>query len=110
MNKKTDDPVGELRQATREAHEAMKDMRALLTMMKDVREDLLKVTAEVFEERMDAEVKRHLEEYSASMTENIDRSTQAVYDRFDRLARIMLGKGTKSDIEAVTLTLTQGQR
>lgn len=96
--------VGELRQATREANETLKDFKHalrdgedLLKRMAEVKEDLILVSNSVFNDRMSDEVEAGLEDYRASLDRQIEAATQAVYERFDTLGRILLGKEDDKD-------------
>lgn len=82
----------ELRAATREAHEAMKDMRGLIREMATVEERLRETAATVFAERIEEQVAAGLAQYSESISTAIDNATEAVDRRFDTIASIMLGE------------------
>lgn len=101
---KDEDKVGELRAATREANETLKDFRKalkdgddLLKRMGEVKEDLLTVSHHVFDERMNETVKEGLDYYSKTLDGALEAATESMYARVDTLARILLGKGTKED-------------
>ena len=93
----------ELRQATREAHEALKDLRHTMKAMEEVKEELLRVSGEVFKERMEAEVQSSLADYAETIRTEVEKGTKAVENRFDVLARILLGKGQDFDIEELVM-------
>lgn len=102
MAKTTADEVEELRDLIRQMHEALKDGTRLLKAMETVKEELVSVSQEVFEERIEGVVKEALDGFNVTMIKHIDDATEAVYNRFDVLGRVLLGKGKKSDIELLT--------
>ena len=95
--KETDD----LKALITEAHEVLKDCNSVIKAMKVVRDELLATADEVFEERIEEQAKAHLDKFNASMTEHIDKATDAVYARFDRIADILTGKGGDMDFNKI---------
>lgn len=102
--------VTDLKEATREAHEAIKDLRALLKdchsarqAMESTRDELLSLSHEVFDQRMNEQVEDGLNTYRQTLDKALEDSTDAVFARFDRLFRVMMGTGTKQDLEAMAV-------
>jgi hypothetical protein len=88
----------QLKAVTREAHAAikdleksMKDARLLLKSMETVKDELMAVSDQVFEQRMQERVDAGLDLYSKSLDKAIEDATEATYRRFDTLSDIMLG-------------------
>lgn len=99
-----DEKTEELRAVTREANETLKDFRRalkdgedLLERMAGVKEDLLTVSHNVFDSRMDETVKEGLDHYATTLDAALEAATQSMYDRVDTLARILLGRETAED-------------
>ena len=73
-----------LREATREAREAAKDLRAEMKSAREFRQEFLSTP------ELDARLKDLTEEalarYSATIDENITKATDAVYNRFRRVS------------------------
>lgn len=88
----------EVRDLIRDAHAAAKDLRQA---SRDAQTMLAKMAEAEVSERLEGAVEKGLEEYKATLAEAIERSTDAVFRRFDTLANIMLGKGEVSDLEAM---------
>lgn len=89
---KQNDEVAELREATREAHEAMSDMKRL---MKEVREVIgeLRAAAHVeVDEMITEEVRKGLDAYKAVLDKAIETATESVYARFDKIGDLILGE------------------
>lgn len=110
----SDEKAEALREATREAngtlkdmHRAMKDAHALLDRMAEVKADLLIVSHNVFDERMDEQVRLGLEHYSKTLDAALEGSTQAMYDRMDTLARVLLGKATPEDETLIEVMISK---
>jgi hypothetical protein len=85
----TDAEIAALKEATREAHEAIQGMKL-------ARRDLLATMAEVREEinsRIEKCLVAELGNLTAAVQENIDLATAKVFQRFDTLADELLGEG-----------------
>jgi phosphoenolpyruvate-protein kinase (PTS system EI component) len=93
----TEAEVAALRAATREAHEAIKDLRAVIREAKEVKEKLGVEMTDVWDNGMREVVSTGLAEYNTTIKRAIDEATQAVFDRFNVLADRLLGvdKGTR---------------
>lgn len=109
MSKTPMDDVQELRAATREAHEAMKDLRLLIKSMETVREELLDVSHQVFDQRLEEQTSLALKAYQDTVAKAIEDATQAVYKRFDTITDILLGE-RKSQVPIETLARDYARR
>lgn len=87
--------AAELRAATREAHEAMRDMRVLLEECRAITVEMATIVKVEIDGWMGEQVRKGLEDYNGTMLSAIDGATEAVYQRFDNLVRILCA-GTKS--------------
>jgi hypothetical protein len=88
----------ELKDLTREAHAALKDLRKA---MEEAPKIVGLLTARKIEEQVKGEVEEGLEQYKDQISKAIDEATQTVYDRFDKIAGILIGRGSFS-LEALT--------
>jgi len=83
-----------LREATREAREAAKDLRGEMKAAREFRREFL-ATPEL-EARLGELTEAALKRYSDSIDENIKKATEAVWNRFDTIAMICLGEDPQS--------------
>ena len=83
-----------LREATREAREAAKDLRAEVKAAREFRREFL-ATPEL-DARLGELTEDALKRYSDSIQQQIEKATQAVWNRFDTIAMICLGEDPKS--------------
>lgn len=83
-----------LREATREAREAAKDLRAEMKAAREFRREFL-ATPEL-DARLGELTEAALKRYSDSIQQQIEKATQAVWNRFDTIAMICLGEDPKS--------------
>jgi hypothetical protein len=83
-----------MREATREAREAAKDLRAEMKAARDLRKKFF--TAPELEARLGELTEAALAEYSAAIDKNINKATEAVWNRFDVLAMIAMGEDPES--------------
>lgn len=90
----TEEEVERLRVATREAHEAMKDMKALMKEAREVMGEMLAAVGTDVDERIEAAVADGLKELGTSIEKATDDATEAVYRRFDQITDILLGEGS----------------
>lgn len=111
---KDEDKTGELRAATREANETLKDFRralkdgeALLVRMAEVKDDLIKVSEAVFDERMSEQVAEGLTRYSTELDTALEEAQQGMYDRVDTLARVLLGRATPEDQTLIEVMISK---
>lgn len=94
----------DLKEVIRQAHEVLGDLRRT---MKETRELIESYTAEKVEPELDSRVAAAVEEYGRGITRAIESAQNAVYDRFDTITNIMLGKGKATDFEALALRTAQ---
>ena len=86
----------DLRDLIRQAHEATRDLRAALREA-HVMQDSLAVAAEkAVTEKFSAEVESGLASFNDALAKAIEDGTQAVYRRFDRIEKLLLGEDEKS--------------
>jgi hypothetical protein len=83
-----------LREQTRLAHEAAKDLRAEVRAAREARKEFF--AAPELEERLTALTGEALERYKDNITEQIQRATEAVWNRFDTITMIALGEDPAS--------------
>ena len=83
-----------LREATREAREAAKDLRAEMRAAREFRREFLG-TPEL-DARLGELTEAALQRYSDSISEQIEKATEAVWNRFDVLATIAMGEDPQS--------------
>lgn len=84
--------IQQLKQMTREAHEAIQELHALLKQVQQLQAEVLVTASIVFKEQIEKQVSDSLEAYQDSMLKAVETGTQAVYDRFDKLGNILLGE------------------
>ena len=83
-----------LREATREAREAAKDLRAEVKAAREFRREFL-ATPEL-DAQLGELTEAALKRYSDSIQQQIEKATQAVWNRFDTIAMICLGEDPQS--------------
>jgi len=83
-----------LREATRQAREAAKDLRAEMRSAREFRQEFL-ATPEL-DTRLKELTEAALAEYSATIDKNIKLATDAVWNRFDTITMIALGEDPQS--------------
>jgi hypothetical protein len=88
----TAEEITALKQATREAHEAIQGLREAQRDMRALLEEVRGAALESVQKRISDAVVAGLAEYDASLKEAIGKGTQATYDRFDLLATVCLGE------------------
>lgn len=104
---------------TREAHAAIKDLKAAIRETKvvikeaeEARQQLASMLAEVVTDGISIAVEAGLENYSESIENAIEDAVQAVYKRFDAILAILLGE--TNDVEdaarTVRLYLDKGEK
>lgn len=79
-----------LREATREAREAAKDLRAEVKAAREARAEFF--AAPELDARLGDLTEAALKRYSASIDEQIKKATEAVWNRFDTITMIALGE------------------
>ena len=86
----------ELRDLIRQTHEATADLRAVLREAKAVRDSLPAAAEKAVSEQVQAEIKTGLDEFGKALDQAIETGTQAVFRRFDKIERLLLGEDPKS--------------
>lgn len=97
------DEIEELKDLVRQMHEALKDGARLLKAMATVKEELLSVSQQVFDERMSEMVAEGLSEYRKALNSQIELASKSIYDRFDTIADILTGKDKDLDFNRITV-------
>lgn len=92
----TDEEVARLKEATREAHEALKDLNVMIQMAKATAKELNACVEEALNDGIGKQVQEGLDEYKESLAAAIDGATEAVYKRFDQIADILTGEDKQS--------------
>lgn len=90
------DDVAALREATREAHEALKDLRLATRVARDVIAEVKAVAGEQVDERIREALAKGLEELSTSVKAACDESTDRVFARFDTITATLLGEDKRT--------------
>ena len=86
----------ELRDLTRRAHEAVSDLRAVLREAKTVRDSLPAAAEKAVSEQLGAEVNEGLRSFQKALDKAIDSGTDAVFKRFDKIEKLLLGEDPAS--------------
>lgn len=84
----------DLRQATREAHEAIRDLRKDISAARELRKKFL--AAPELDEQLGRLVEQGLKAYDAGLKSAIKTAEKKMYNRFDILAAICLGEDPES--------------
>ncbi len=85
------DEVSALREATREAHEAIKDLTRLLRESQTARSDLQNAIAYLTHERIEKEISSQILEMAERLKVLMSESVDTVLKQFARLERLVLG-------------------
>ena len=87
--------VEDLRAATREAHEAMKDMRLLMRDARCLIADIQEATSTQINEKVSDEIRAavflNMEGHQQAISEAIEEATALVYKRFSEIGDILMG-------------------
>ena len=86
----------ELRDLIRRAHEATSDLRAVLREARAVRDSLPAAAEKAVTEQLSAEVKAGLDSFQKALDRAVDDGTDAVFKRFDRIEKLLLGEDPQS--------------
>ena len=86
----------ELRDLIRQAHEATSDLRAVLKEARAMQDTLPAAAEKAVTEKFSAEVQSGLVSFESAMDKAIEDGTQAVFRRFDRIEKLLLGEDDKS--------------
>jgi hypothetical protein len=102
----TREEIDELIVRTREAHEALKDIKAATKELNETikhadeaQVQLMAALVHVVDEAIGEAIETGLANYSGAITSAIDGATAAVYERFDIIAGILLGETEPEDME-----------
>lgn len=88
--------LAELRELIRQAHEASQDLRQAVRDARELRDELPGRVKDVVAHTIGNEVNEGLQTYRDALAEAIASSTEKVYERFDKMAAILLGEDPKS--------------
>lgn len=83
-----------LREEIGRAHEALKDLRAEIRAAREARREFF--AAPELEERLGELTGEALARYDDNIKQQIDRATQAVWNRFDTITMIAMGEDPQS--------------
>lgn len=98
------DDIEELRDLVREAHGVMGDLTRTMREVRALITEVEKVSQTVFEERMNETVVAGLAAYQGVISEAIEGATDAVYQRFDTIASVLLQRSDdKPGIEELVM-------
>ena len=86
----------ELRDLIKQAHEATSDLRAVLREARAVRDSLPAAAEKAVTEQLSAEVKAGLDSFQKALDQAVDDGTDAVFKRFDRIEKLLLGEDPQS--------------
>lgn len=88
--------IEQLREATREAHEAIKDLRAAIKEARGLWDEVTAKKADEIDATISALVRGGLDGYEAAMAKAIDEADAMVDARFQRITDILLGEDDKT--------------
>lgn len=80
----------DIREATRDAHAALKDLRALLREAESLRKRVFDGIERAVEDEIGAKIREGLAEYGDTLTKAIDEGTEKALKRFDTLSNLLL--------------------
>lgn len=92
----TAEEIKALKEATREAHEAIQSLRDVIKEARAVKSEIEVLAIDIFDKKIHAQVRVGLEDYRNSIDTAIENATAAVYDRFNKITDILLGETKKS--------------
>jgi BMFP domain-containing protein YqiC len=81
-----------LYELVQEAHRCIKDMRGLIRESREVGDQLRSVIASEFDEQMHEVAHQAFQHFATAVGDQVEVATQAVFDRFDLIANILLGE------------------
>lgn len=87
--------VAAVKEATREANEAIQGLREIMREAKRYKKDIEEATQKAVDERVSEAVAIGLEAFNEALGKAIDGATEKTYARFDELTALLLGE-TKS--------------
>lgn len=91
-----DEEIAALKEATREAHRAIKDLKRCVEEAREAHRMLHACVEDALSAGIGEQVQKGLDDYKASLEAAIDGATQAVYGRFDQIADILMGEDKQS--------------
>lgn len=89
---KYDEKINALKVATREANEALAAVKTTLREVKKERTEIEKLIEHQFDEKIKDQVAESLATYQTALDNAVESSTQAVFDRFDKITAMLLGE------------------
>jgi hypothetical protein len=92
----SEEEIAAIKEATRVAHEAIKDLKGLIKEAKQISEHISVQMHEEVDEKLQAEVKVGLEQLSVAFKAATEEATNKVFKRFDDLADLLLGEDWRS--------------
>lgn len=92
----SEEELAALREATKRAHEVLKDLRQMVREAKDLVQVIDKAAGVAVEQRVQPAVDQGLEEFSEALKTAIDDGTEAVFKRFDTISDTLLGEDKAS--------------
>jgi LPS O-antigen subunit length determinant protein (WzzB/FepE family) len=92
----TEDEITALREATREAHAALKDLKGAIKEGRELVAAIDKMAQIAVEDRLKPVVEKGLEDFGKNLRQAIDVATDSVYERFDKIADLLTGEDKTS--------------
>ncbi len=92
----SDEEIQALRDATREAHEVLKDLRHATRDAKAVFQIIEGAAQTAVDERVKPVVQSGLEAFAEELRKAVDDATERVFKRFDTIADYLLGEDKRS--------------
>ena len=96
----------ELRDLIRQAHEATRDLQVALREARAMRDSLPAAAEKAVSEKLSAEVESGLASFGNALDKAVEDGTQAVFRRFDKIEKLLLGEDDKS-VRAGKLSIPQ---
>lgn len=101
-----DTRLAAIKQATREANEAIQGVKEVLREAKQYRAELEESTQKIVDDRVSEAVAIGLEAFKESLDKAIEGATKQTYARFDELTSLLLGE-TKTQRRRGEFSLTE---
>jgi len=92
----TAEEIQELKAATREAHEAIRDLNYAVKRAREVQAELSNEVDKALTDGIGKQVQEGLDAYKASLEQAIDTATESIYSRFDAIGDMLLGEDKAS--------------
>jgi hypothetical protein len=90
VKKSVADEIEDLREATRDAHAAVKDLRKVMGEWRAMKKEVEGLTEKAITEYVEPAVEVGLEAYQGAIMTAIERAEDAVYERFDKIANVLI--------------------